>query len=287
MLGGVEAGEGAKPPSEWPEVWAACSSPSSSRPIFSSAQRQSLFRVESAYALGISQVDMALEQWRERVQQGKVVAKFGARVESLMQAVRDLFLQRTLGSLVVRERAERLKQLEAYIASSVTLLYKQQLVVAAGDVTQRFEKNLLRLLTTSAGAQSAEDEQLLLRSALFQFRTLATDLGVPSLNLSAEAAEKDLQDDLIKLKDDFPESPAARLAELQRMDREVKRPRKKSKGKRAVNLALSLVGMLRPPGFGSFQGFAGYATSLFGLPFDILMGVQNDGDSAEVTASRG
>ena len=64
------------------------------------------------------------------------------------------------------------------------------------------------------------------------------------------------------------------------MDKQTKKPKKK-KG-RAVNLGLSLVGMLRPPGYGNLQGFAGYSTGLFGLPLDLLLGVQNDGDSPEV-----
>ena len=56
----------------------------------------------------------------------------------------------------------------------------------------------------------------------------------------------------------------------------------KKKGSRAVNIGLNLVGMLRPPGYGNLQGFVGYATSLLGLPLDLMLGVQNDGDSPEV-----
>ena len=40
--------------------------------------------------------------------------------------------------------------------------------------------------------------------------------------------------------------------------------------------------MLRPPGFGNLQGYMGYSTSMLGLPLDLLLGVQNDGDSPEV-----
>jgi hypothetical protein len=36
--------------------------------------------------------------------------------------------------------------------------------------------------------------------------------------------------------------------------------------------------MLRPPGFGNLQGYLGYATSLLGLPLDLLLGVHNDGN---------
>eukprot|EP01035_Chromulina_nebulosa_P018117 gene18117-23771_t len=40
--------------------------------------------------------------------------------------------------------------------------------------------------------------------------------------------------------------------------------------------------MFRPPGYGNLQGYANYATSLAGLPFDLLFGVQNDGESPEI-----
>ena len=69
-----------------------------------------------------------------------------------------------------------------------------------------------------------------------------------------------------------------------------KKPKKTPKKKggiglgknRAVNIGLNLVGMLRPPGFGNLQGFVGYQTGIFGLPLDLLFGVQNDGDSPEI-----
>jgi hypothetical protein len=61
------------------------------------------------------------------------------------------------------------------------------------------------------------------------------------------------------------------------------RGRKRKGLAKALGLSLSLVGMLRPPGFGNLQGFVGYATSLLGLPLDLLLGMQNDGDSPEVS----
>jgi hypothetical protein len=61
------------------------------------------------------------------------------------------------------------------------------------------------------------------------------------------------------------------------------RGRKRKGLAKALGVSLSLVGMLRPPGFGNLQGFVGYATSLLGLPLDLMVGVQNDGDSPEVS----
>lgn len=197
-----------------------------------------------------------------------------------MQSVSDSFLKKTTGTLVVRDRTERLERLNNYIANAARALFQQQLVIVSDDVTRRFQKELMAL--AAAGAQSGEEEQQLVRKALFGFQTMVADLEVDSLGLKAGSLQTELADELQKIVAEFPDSPSAKLVALKKMDREVQRPRKKGKGPRGVNLALSLVGMLRPPGQGSLQGFCVYNTALFGLPFDILMGVQNDGDSAEV-----
>lgn len=207
------------------------------------------------------------------------MGKYGERVAALIRGVSDTFLQRTLGCLVVRDRSERLAQIKAYIGAAAKTLFQQQLVVIGGDAARRFQNDLQQL--ASSGAQSSDEEQQLLRKALFGFRALATDLEIEELGLQADAAQSELTDELKKLIADFPESPSAKLIALKRVEKDVKRP--KRKGSRAINLGLSLVGMLRPPGLGSLQGFASYSTALLGLPFDLLLGVQNDGDSVEVS----
>ena len=242
-----------------------------------------MFIVEAAYTQGIEQTEATLDQWRHRVYQGRTVGKFGERVGTLMQSVSDAFLKRTTGTLVVRDRTERLERLNNYIANAARALFQQQLVIVSDDVTRRFQRDLMAL--AASGSQSTEEEQQLVRRALFGFQTIVADLEVESLGLKADALQSELGEELQKIVSDFPDSPSAKLVALKKLDREVRRPRKKGKGPRGVNLALSLVGMLRPPGQGSLQGFCVYNTALFGLPFDILMGVQNDGDSAEVRAA--
>ena len=83
------------------------------------------------------------------------------------------------------------------------------------------------------------------------------------------------------LASDFPETAAARLEEVRKVEKSTKRP-PKTKGQKIVNIGLNLVGMLRPPGFGNLQGFFGYSTGFLGLPLELLLGVQNDGDTPEV-----
>jgi hypothetical protein len=155
-----------------------------------------------------------------------------------------------------------------------------------------------------------EREGQALRKAIFDFKTQITDLEIDDLfGSSASSVEKERIADLTELLEgtlkEFPETPVAKLEELKRVEAEAKsesagagagrgrrRGRRGSKaggvgagGKkwpRVTNIALNLVGMFRPPGFGNLQGFVGYATSLLGLPLDLLLGVQNDGDSPEV-----
>lgn len=240
----------------------------------------SLFEVEAAYSAAVAHADGAVEQWRARVNQGRLVGRFGDRAAALLRSSTQTFLDRTLGSVVVRDRSERLAQIRGYVALAVKTLYQQQLLILSSDVTRRFQNDMLQL--ASSGLQSGEEEQQLLRKALFSFRTLSADLESEAFDLKPDAVQKELAEDLQKVITDFPESPAARLLALQRVESSVRKPKKK--GARAISVGLSLVGMFRPPGMGSLQGFANYQTLLLGLPFDILMGVQNDGDSAEVRA---
>ena len=60
------------------------------------------------------------------------------------------------------------------------------------------------------------------------------------------------------------------------------RGRKRKGIAKLLGVSFQLVGMLRPPGFGNLQGYIGYASSLLGFPLDLLLGIQNDGDSPEV-----
>jgi hypothetical protein len=107
-----------------------------------------------------------------------------------------------------------------------------------------------------------------------------TATEVALLALSATAAVEEFSNSLQTIATEFPESPSAKLEAVRKMEKQSKKGKKK--GSRAVNIGLNLVGMLRPPGYGNLQGFVGYATSLLGLPLDLMLGVQNDGDSPEV-----
>lgn len=277
------------------EAWAMVSS-GIPRAIFSPSQRQSVYAIESAFAVGIAQSEAAFNQWQARIGSGKVVGKFGSRVQELLDAVHKRFMEQTKGSVSVRERALRARQLRENIESVANVLFRQQISLLQTQITKQFRRSLISLAVSGGNneeeakteAQSKEEEQQV-RKALFDFRALALELEVESIGLVSNAAQTELSTALQTMATEFPESSFGRLEAVKKLERETKRPKKKgkkgvkgAKGKRAINIGLNLVGMLRPPGYGNLQGFVGYSTALLGLPFEILMGVQNDGDSPEV-----
>ena len=245
-------------------------------------QRQSLIKVEAAYTAGVAQIENAVGHWQARIGDGKIVGKFGDRVQQLLVSVRNAYNIRTAGSLTVRDRADRGRQLEEYLATAVSELFSQQLGNLQAKTTTQFRKSLLKLAASAAGLQHEEMQQAL-RRALFDLRAATSDLEVDSLDLSSADLQATVSGILQVIVGEFPESAAARLEEVRKIEKSTKLS--STKADKIVSMGLNLVGMLRPPGFGNLQGFIGYATSLLGLPLDLLLGVQNDGDSPEVRRS--
>ena len=236
--------------------------------------------VEAAYTSGVAQIESMVSQWQSRVGDGKLVGKFGDRVQQLLESVRKSYNARTVGTLTVRDRADRARQLDSYLATAATELFRQQLENLQASTTLKFRQTLVRLAASAEGPQP-ESEQEALRKALFDLLTATSDLEVESLGLSAATLQTQVSTALQAIATEFPESPAARLEEIRKVEKNAKKPPKK-KGARAVNIGLNLVGMLRPSGFGNLQGFMGYSTGFMGLPLELLLGVQNDGDAPEV-----
>lgn len=249
------------------------------RAVLSPAQRESLLAIELAYTSCIELIEAATTQWRQRIGSGKIVGKFGVRAQELLERIQKTFFEKTRGSLMIRDRAERSQQLTAAIQATALGVFRQQLSIAQTKCTADFKKDLVALAAADDDSVQTEEQQLL-RKSVFSFRSMATELEVDSLGLSATAAVEEFSNSLQTIASEFPESPAAKLEAVRKLEKQSKKGKKK--GSRAVNIGLNLVGMLRPPGYGNLQGFVGYATSLLGLPLDLMLGVQNDGDSPEV-----
>ena len=129
--------------------------------------------------------------------------------------------------------------------------------------------------------QAIDNNAAALRAATFAFETAMEDLEVPALGLSKDKAIREMtaksNDELMA----FPDSPAAKLKRAKQVKKVVSKERKPSQ--RAIDFGLDLVAMLRPDGFGSFQGFAGYQLGGNSLTF----GVHNDADDPQVIAQFG
>eukprot|EP01041_Mallomonas_annulata_P000347 gene347-619_t len=270
-------------PSRLSEAWTQIST-TTLKPILNPAQRASLFQVEAAYAAALTQSETAINQWRQRINQGKIVSKFGDRAKQLITGIQKTFFDRTTGTLVVRERAEKAQLLVQNIRVAVAGLFQQQLAIVESDIIANFKRSLLKLMRTTTPDQFIENQPQVLRDTMYSFQTLVTELegAERSLGLDASPVQKELTSALEEIAKEFPESTAARLEALKSMDKQVKKPKRK-KGKKAINFAINLVGMFRPPGYANLQGFVGYqGLSLFGIPVETLLGVQNDGDAPEI-----
>ena len=221
-------------------------------------------------------------RWANRINEGKVVGKFGDRVQQLISSTKRSFYTDTMGSLVVRERALRAEQLSSSITTTALTLFKQQMVILQNDASSNFKKSLIQLARSHTEVPP-EEEQQLMRRVLYDFQLAATELEIESLGLNSSYAYSELSTSLKSSLDDFSESPAAKLEAVRKFDNQAKKSQRKKQ--RGINIGLNLVGMLRPPGNGGLQGFIGYSAGLFGMPLDLLLGVQNDGDSPEVKFS--
>ena len=158
---------------------------------FHQAQRQSLLRVESAYTAGIAQIESVTGGWQARIGDGKIVGKFGERVQQLLVSVRKAYNARTMGSVTVRDRADRSRQLDQHLITIVTELFSQQLNNLKASTIIKFRKQLVSLSASQKGLTS-EEEQQALRRALFDLRAASSDLENESCSLSSAASQTEV-----------------------------------------------------------------------------------------------
>jgi hypothetical protein len=284
------------------------------QPVLSSEESKSVYFIEQAYMLAQRECEAAFAQWYRRVGAGKTVGKFGDRVLALLESAEGKYMAATKasGHSMTRLRGQRRRQIVDLIDATASQLFKHQVAVLQSEYTARFRHILQSLVasqsslppataTETDGSDDAAapvstdlvdkgEEQQAIRQVLFEFRARVLDLEVERLGLTSEVAQSEFSQALEAFAKEFPESAFGRLEAVKKMEKLAKATPNKKKGggsvglgkNRAINIGLNLVGMLRPAGFGNLQGFVGYGTSLFGLPLDLLFGVQNDGDSPEI-----
>lgn len=274
------------------------------RPLLNKIDEINLYNLEKAYVRDVQQIEMATVQMQKRVSSGKVLINFPQRIQKLLQIVLADFNIHVSGSTMIRERAEKSKNLKDHVMRAATSLFDQQVVIKENEVMEVFRKELSEIYSegnygdlpetkvagddeeaTPATISLSNSVNQLIRKTSLDFKLSVKELEEEGLGL---VVNKNVIDEFtVKIETfarQFPESNEAKLLDIKKMEKEVsKTPRKQKRSKfGAIAASLSLVGMLRPAGFGNLQGFIGYATSLLGFPTDFLIGFQNDGESAEI-----
>lgn len=225
-----------------------------------------------------------ISAWRARVGRGLWIDSFGREAESLRKRVLGAFDTETLsasGLLVVASyRLELRKQLQSLIDSALEELFETQVVNLEKSTLKRLQGQLLKTLNDPA-EQVIDSNAAALRHVTFSFESIMDDLEVPLLGLTKEKAVRAVSSKLNDALMTFPDSPAAKIKRTKQVDKVVNKEKKPSQ--RAVDFGVDVVAMLRPDGFGSLQGFAGYQLGGNSL----TVGVHNDADDPQTIAQFG
>ena len=246
---------------------------------------QAFLTCRQAYAKQARTARAKIAAWRSRAARGLVVDGFGADAESLRRRALDGYDAETLASAglplqVASYRLEIRTQLQELIDGAINELFEAQVSNLEKSTIKKFQAQLLR--SSASSEESAfDDNAAAMRTWAYNFDSTMGELEVPSLGLSKDKASREMSAKLNEALVEFPDSPAAQLKRMKQVKKTTSRQRKPSQ--RAVEFGLDLVAMIRPDGFGSLQGFAGY--NLGGN--SITVGIHNDADDPQVIAQFG
>jgi hypothetical protein len=225
-----------------------------------------------------------ISAWRARVSRGLWIDNFGREAESLRKRVLGGFDTETLSAsgllLVASYRLEKRKQLQSLVDSALEELFETQVVNLEKSTLKRLQAQLLKTLNDSA-EEVIDSNAAALRQVTFSFESIMEDLEVPLLGLTKEKSIRAVSSKLNDALMAFPDSPAAKIQRTKQVKKVVNKEKKPSQ--RGLDFGLDLVAMLRPDGFGSLQGFAGY--QLGGN--SVTVGVHNDADDPQTIAQFG
>ena len=227
-----------------------------------------------------------IASWKHRVSRGLLVPKFGDQAEALLARTLDLFDRDTMAAAgLPRAGEQRLiirKKLQDRTEGILTRLFNDQMTILEKNIVKRFQNALLRKMDKDTDVTKFfESNADALRSATLAFVLGATSLQVPSLSLTMSKAASDMDDKLNNVLMTFPDSPAAKIKAMAKVQQAVSKKKQPTEG--SIDVALDIVAMIRPDGFGNLQGFAGYSLG----PHSVTVGVHNDADDPGVISQFG
>jgi hypothetical protein len=245
---------------------------------------QAFLTCRQAYAKQARTARAKMVAWRSRVGRGLCVDGFGADADALRKRTLDGYDAESLASAglpsVSEYRLEIRNQLQELVDGGIRELFEAQVSNLEKSTLKKFQAQLLR--TTSSSEESAfDDSAAAMRTWAYNFDSTMSELEVSSLGLTKDKASREMSAKLNEVLTEFPDSPQAQLKRLKQVKKTTSKERKPTQ--RAVDLGLDLVAMIRPDGFGSLQGFAGY--QLGGN--SITVGIHNDADDPQVIAQFG
>ncbi len=241
--------------------------------------------MELIYSDIIDEADQLFNTWRNRIVKGKLTNSFGKRADTAMTDFKDKFIYLTMGSLSVRDRSDRLASLANYFIKHIRSLLLIQQSFLESQAFKNIRLELVSLLKSDG--QYPSNMSSILDSVSQDIRIKLLDLKPAFLDVNMDEYLNELIDRLSVFANEFPSSADGKYEELQIFDKKMRTGSDESSASqdrkpRGIRFGLGLVGMLRPPGFGNFQGFVNYGASLFGIPLDIILGIENNGDTHEV-----
>ena len=245
---------------------------------------QAFIVVSTAYTKQARTTRAKVAAWKSRVARGLWVDGFGADAEGLRNRALGSFDSETLAAaglpLVAPYRLEMRNQLAELVDSSIRELFGAQLANLESNTVKKLRAQLLRKLDTPVEEATTENAAAM-RAASFSFDNIVEDLQVPSLGLTKEKPCRDMESKLTDELMTFPDSPQAKLKRTKKVEKVTNKEKKP--GQRSIDVGLDLVAMLRPDGFGSLQGFAGYQLGGNSVTF----GIHNDADDPQVISQFG
>ena len=246
-----------------------------------------LLGCDDAYARHYRTARAKLAAWKSRTARGLTVDRFGRMAQDLLKRTVDQYDRDTMVAAGLPNaapyRLEMRSKLIGRIEKPVKEIFEAQVANLQRRTLKRFESSLLRRLGKSPeGTENFYNSNAdALRSAALAFEVAMDDLEVPSLSLTKAIPVQEISGKLNSALVDFPDTPAARMRQLSEVKAAASREKKPTQ--RSIDFGLDFVGMIRPDGYGSLQGFAGY--QLGGN--QVIVGVCNDADSPEVISQFG
>lgn len=214
--------------------------------------------------------------WKSRAARGLWAENFGTEAESMRNRILSAFDSETLVAaglpLVASYRLEMRNRLASLVDSSIVELFSAQIVNVEKRTLKRLGSLLLKKLDVTPVEDVPSENAAAIRSIMFSFENTIGELEVPSLSLTKAKPCRDMESKLTDEVINFTDSPAAKIKRMKKVA-EVTSKEKKP-GERSLDMGLDLVAVLRPDGFGSLQGFAGYQLGGNSITF----GVHNDAD---------